>query len=240
MEKFLLPPRVFLPALAVWLFFSSVTTYFDLHEHANQTEMTEETFKLPAPVPAGPLSLEEALASRRSVRSYRDEPLQLPWVGQILWAAQGITLDTRGYRTAPSAGATFPLEVYLVAGRVDGLEPGLYRYVPAGHLLAKVLDGDLRNELAGAALGQSQVAGAPAVFVIAADYGRTSPRYGDRAVRYVHMEAGHAGQNISLQALAYGLGTVMVGAFSDENVKSLLRLPANEDPLYIIPVGKPE
>lgn len=202
--------------------------------------MKEETVKLPAPVLAGPMSLEEALAKRRSVRSYRDEALQLSWISQLLWAAQGITLEPQGYRTAPSAGATFPLEVYVVAGRVEDLPPGLYRYVPAGHSLAKVIDGDMRDELAGAALGQGQVAGAPAVFVIAADYGRTSHRYGDRATRYVHMEAGHAGQNISLQALSYGLGTVMVGAFSDERVKSVLNLPVNEDPLYIIPVGKPQ
>ena len=240
MKILIIPPRVFLPALVVWLVFSSVSVFCDNSESSNESTMQEQTIKLPAPQLRGPLSLEETLSARRSVRSYKDEPLQLPWVGQMLWAAQGITLEPQGYRTAPSAGATFPLEVYLASGNVTGIDPGLYRYMPAGHSLVKVRDGDIRKELAGAALGQNQVASAPAVFIIAADYGRTSPRYGERATRYVHMETGHAGQNICLQAITYGLGSVIVGAFYDDRVKEVLGLPANEDPLYLIPVGKPD
>ena len=202
--------------------------------------MVEQTIKLPAPDLRGEVSTEEALSKRRSVRSYLDEPLELEWIGQLLWAAQGITLEARGFRTAPSAGATYPLEVYLAAGRVNGLQPGLYRYVPGDHTLVKTGDVDLRDELALAALGQGQVREAPAVFIVAADYDRTARRYGDRGTRYVHMEVGHASQNICLQAITYGLGTVIVGAFDDDQLKSVLGLPANENPLIIIPAGKPD
>ena len=240
MKKYMIPPRIFIPALVVWLFFSSVCTVFDKPETNAPETMQRETIKLPPPNLKGELSLEETLKERRSVRSYLDEPLELEWVSQMLWAAQGITLESRGFRTAPSAGATFPLELYLVAGKVTGLQPGLYRYVPDGHLLERTGTEDLRSELAEAALGQAQVRNAPAVFIIAADYDRTAGRYGQRAERYVHMEVGHAGQNICLQAITFGLGSVIVGAFYDDQVKSVLGLPANEDPLYIIPVGKPD
>lgn len=239
MEKYLIPPRVFLPALIVWLFLSSVCTVFDKPEPNEDEAMQTETVNLPPPNLKGALSLEETLKERRSVRRYLDEPLELEWVSQMLWAAQGITLESQGFRTAPSAGATFPLELYVAAGKVTGLDAGLYRYVPDGHRLEQVSGSDLRSELAEAALGQGQVRNAPAVFIITADYERTAGRYGERAVRYVHMEVGHAGQNICLQAITYGLGSVIVGAFNDDQVKSVLDLPANEDPLYLIPVGKP-
>ncbi len=239
MKKYLVPPRIFLPALVVWLFFSSVCTVFDKPETNGNEIMQKETIDLPAPELKGPLSLEETLKERRSVRRYLDEPLELEWVSQLLWAAQGITLEPEGFRTAPSAGATFPLELYIAAGNVNDLDPGFYRYIPDGHRLEHVSGSDLRSELAEAALGQAQVRNAPAVFIIAADYDRTAGRYGERAERYVHMEVGHAGQNICLQAITYGLGSVIVGAFHDDQVKSVLNLPANEDPLYLIPVGKP-
>ncbi len=242
MKIFLIPPRVFLPALMVWLFLSSVSTVFDNLNDLNEKSaiMLEEKVQLPSPDRKGEISLEETLRDRRSVRSYLDDPLELNQVSQLLWAAQGITLEAREFRTAPSAGATYPLEVYIAAGKVNGLQSGLYRYVPADHSLVMVGETDIRNDLAAAALGQNHVRRAPAVIIISADYDRTAQRYGDRAPRYVHMEAGHAGQNISLQAVARGLGTVMVGAFEDNKVKSVLDLPPNEDPLYIIPVGKPD
>lgn len=242
MKKYLIPPRIFLPALIVWLFLSSVSTVFDNLNDLNEKHiiMQEEKVQLPSPDLKGELSLEEILQERRSIRSYLDDPLELNQVSQLLWAAQGITLEARGFRTAPSAGATYPLEIYLAAGKVNGLQSGLYKYVPDGHLLLKVGETDLRLDLETAALGQDHVGNAPAVIVIAADYDRTAQRYGDRAPRYVHMEAGHAGQNICLQAITYGLGTVIVGAFQDDQVKSVLDLPVNEDPLYIIPVGKPD
>ena len=240
MKKYLIPPRIFIPALVLWIFLSSVCTVFDKPETNDPETMQRETIKLPPPDLKGELSLEETLKERRSVRSYLDEPLELEWVSQMLWAAQGITLESRGFRTAPSAGATFPLELYLLAGEVNDLEPGLYRYVPDRHLLERTSTEDLRSELAEAALGQAQVRNAPAVFIISADYDRTAQRYGERATRYVHMEVGHAGQNICLQAITFGLGSVIVGAFNDDQVKTVLGLPANEDPLYIIPVGKPD
>lgn len=202
--------------------------------------MQEQEIHLPSPDLKGEVSTEEALSLRRSVRSYLDEPLEIKWIGQLLWAAQGITLESRGFRTAPSAGATYPLEIYVAAGKVNGLQPGLYKYIPDGHSLVKVSDGDIRSQVASAALGQQHVSEAPAVFIVAADYSRTAGRYGERATRYVHMEAGHTSQNICLQAISYGLGTLIVGAFNDEQLKSVLGLPANEDPLNLIPVGRPD
>ncbi|MBN1402573.1 MAG: SagB/ThcOx family dehydrogenase [Anaerolineae bacterium] len=191
---------------------------------------------LPTPLARGALSVEEALRLRRSMRDYADEPLSLSEVAQCLWAAQGIT-DPRGYRTAPSAGATYPLELYLLAGEVDGLEPGLYRYLPAQHGLVPGRSGDLRDDLASAALGQAWVRRAPACLVFAAAFERTTARYGHRGRQYVHMEAGHAAQNVYLQAAALGLGTVAVGAFEDSQVQALLDLPADQELLYLMPVG---
>ncbi|RLC70773.1 MAG: nitroreductase [Chloroflexi bacterium] len=194
--------------------------------------------RLPSPELKGKVSVEEALLKRRSVRDYRDEPLTLEEVSQLLWAAQGIT-DPRGFRAAPSAGATYPLETYLVVGRVEGLAPGLYHYDPAKHRLVKLNDQDLRVELAAAALGQEWVKEAAVDIVFAAVYERTTQRYGNRGIRYVHMEVGHVGQNVYLEAVALGLGTVVIGAFYDDQVKKVLDLPEDEHPLYIMPVGRP-
>ncbi|MDD5555761.1 MAG: SagB/ThcOx family dehydrogenase [bacterium] len=199
---------------------------------------TDGEIALPAPALKGRLSVEEAVARRRSVREYRKEPLALAEVSQILWAAQGITERRQGLRAAPSAGATYPLEVFLVAGNVTGLEAGVYRYLPARHALSRAFAGDVRRPLAAAALGQPWVRVAPATILIAAVYARTASRYGGRARRYIDMEVGHAGQNISLQAEALGLGTVAVGAFNDAEVKEVLRLPKEEEPLYLMPLGK--
>jgi SagB-type dehydrogenase family enzyme len=193
--------------------------------------------ELPEPRYDSEVSVEEALVTRRSVRNYTGEPLTLRDVSQLFWAAQGIT-DPMGLRTAPSAGALYPLEVYVVVGDVEGLERGVYKYRPAEHGLMKVLEGDRREELAKAALGQACVGEGAIDMVIAAVYERTTAKYGERGVRYVHMEAGHAAQNICLQATALRLGTVTVGAFHDEQVKSVLDLPTGEEALYIMPVGK--
>ena len=192
---------------------------------------------LPEPWFESQVSLEETLLERRSVRDYAGLSLSLDDISQLLWAAQGITSDWGG-RTAPSAGALYPLEVYLVAGDVDGLETGVYKYQPREHALVRTGDGDIRSELAGAALGQSCVARGAVDIVIAAVYERTTGKYGDRGIRYVHMEAGHAAQNIYLEAVALDLGTVTVGAFSDEEVKEVLDMPESEVPLYIMPVGR--
>lgn len=195
---------------------------------------------LPPPAYTGETSLEAALAKRYSVRRFSDRPLPLAAMAQILWAAQGITTDavTGATRTAPSAGATYPLEIYLVAGNVAGLPPGIYHYRPQEHSLAPLGPGEHRTALAAAALQQDFIAAAPAGIILAADYPRTTRRYGDRGQRYVHMEIGHVTQNIHLQAAALGLGSAAVGAFHDDRVKSLLK--TDYAPLMIVPVGYPQ
>jgi len=197
-----------------------------------------EAIPLPPPRTDGPVSLEAAIASRRSVREYGPEPLSLEDVAQLLWAAQGIT-DPRGYRAAPSAGALYPLELYLVCGRVDGLEPGIYHYDPAAHALDMVARGDARDDLARAAIDQSPVRDAAIDLAFTAVYERTTGKYGDRGHRYVHMEAGHAAQNVYLQSTAMSLGAVSIGAFDDAAVQRLLRLPEGETPLYLVAIGQP-
>lgn len=204
-------------------------------EHDNPAGSEVE---LPEPVAEEGISLARALSLRQSTRSYADEPLTLEEVAQLLWAAQGINRPKQKFRTAPSAGATFPLEVLLVAGEVAGLEPGVYRYRPMSHTLSPVRSGDQRDALYNQALRQNPVRQAPAVVVIAAVYERTTRRYGDRGERYVHMEVGHAGQNIHLQAADLGLGTVVIGAFNDSGVQKALGLREEEIPLYIMPVGR--
>lgn len=198
-----------------------------------------ETIRLPEPRYDSAISIEKALLQRRSIRNYAVKSLTLAEVSQLLWAAQGITEAGEGLRTAPSAGALYPLEVYVAAGNVQDLAPGLYRYRPRAHDLQKVSGGDLRQALRSAALGQDCVEEGAAVFVISAVFERTARKYGDRSSRYVHMEAGHAAQNIFLQATALNLGTVVVGAFRDEAVKRAMNLPAEEEPLYLMPVGYP-
>jgi len=192
---------------------------------------------LPEPRLKSEVSLEEALLKRRSIREYANLPLTLEDVSQLLWAAQGITAKWGG-RTAPSAGALYPLEVYLVVGTVENLAAGVYKYKPERHELVKVRDDDVRGELAKAALGQSWVKEGAIDIVIAAVYERTTKKYGDRGMMYTHMEAGHAAQNIYLQAAALDLGMVTIGAFYDDQVKDILDMPRNETPLYVIPVGR--
>jgi SagB-type dehydrogenase family enzyme len=197
-----------------------------------------EKIKLPPPVYDGTISIEKALRERRSIRNYRNESARLSELSQLLWAAQGIT-GPGGRRTAPSAGALYPLEMYVVVGNVADLPTGAYVYIPERHELVKTADGDKRPELCKAALGQSPIRNAAAVLVISAFYERTTIKYGDRGIRYVHMEAGHAAQNVYLQAVALNVGTVVMGAFDDEGVKKVLHMKQREQPLYIIPVGRP-
>ncbi len=189
--------------------------------------------KLSKPKEKGTVSIEETLNKRRSVRDYKKGPLSLEEISQLLWAASGRNLYRR---TAPSAGATYPLEIYLVAGEVDGLEAGIYHYSYSSHSLKIVKAQDIRKRLSQAALWQDMIEKAPVSLVISAYYERTTGHYGQRGIRYVHMEVGHVGQNISLQAVAMSLGTVMIGAFDDKQVKEILEI--EEEPLYIIPVGR--
>jgi len=194
-------------------------------------------FILPEPVYDGNLSIEAALYHRRSIRQYSVEPLSLHQISQLLWSAQGIT-DPKGLRTAPSAGALYPLEFYIVNGNIQGLDQGIYRYEPDGHRLVRISDGDKRAGLAAAALQQGCVKEAAVDIVITAVYNRTTQKYGERGIRYIHIEAGHAAQNICLQAVALELGTVTIGAFHDSQVSDLLELSQGEHPLYIMPVGR--
>ena len=193
--------------------------------------------KLPSPSFKGELSVEEAIKERRSQRSFLDRPLSLSQVSQILWAAQGITEEGGFKRAAPSAGALYPLEIYLVVRNVEGLEKGVYHYHPQDHMVSFVLKGDYQDLLARACLSQSFVAASPLSIVIAAEYERTTIKYGERGVRYVLIEVGHVGQNICLQAVALGLATCPVGAFMDEEVSRVLELPRRHRPLYVLPVG---
>lgn len=182
----------------------------------------------------GTVSVEQAIQARRSIRNYKDNSLSLSEVSQILWSAQGKTADWGG-RTVPSAGATYPLEIYLVAGKVEGLPSGVYHYLYQTHELLKLSNHDKRQELSTAAWGQKCVALAPINIVIAVHYERTTAKYGTRGTRYADYEVGHCGQNIQLQAEALGLGSVMVGAFQDSLVMHALSI---KEPAYIIPVGK--
>ena len=197
----------------------------------------KNTIQLPAPAYQSNVSLEETLQGRRSVRSYSDVPLSLNEVSQLLWSAQGIT-ESWGGRTAPSAGGLYPLEVYFLAGNVTGLTSGEYKYIPEGHKIELKKTGDPRSGLAAAALDQAWVKEGSIVISIIAVYARTTQKYGDRGIRYVDMEAGHAAQNVCLQATALDLGAVTVGAFDDDRVRNILSLPEGEMPVYLIPVGK--
>jgi SagB-type dehydrogenase family enzyme len=195
-----------------------------------------EIVPLPEPRRVGETSLAEALRGRHSMRDYRRNALAIDAVAQILWAAQGVNAADGG-RTAPSAGGLYPLELLLVVGEVDGLPAGVYRYRPRQHDLQLHADGDRREALAGAAVDQKWIGKAPAVLVIAAVFERTTDEYGRRGRRYVHMEAGIAAENAHLMVTALGLGTTMVGAFEDKDVRRILELPAGFEPLLLMPVG---
>jgi protein-L-isoaspartate(D-aspartate) O-methyltransferase len=199
------------------------------------TSLSEGEIMLPQPALVGSVTLEQVLAERRSVRSFTRDSLTLSELSQLLWAAQGTTSD-EGYRTAPSAGATYPLEVYAVVKRVTGLAPGVYHYMTGNEPHLKAVTVSDPSPSLSLAAGQTCVAECAVAIGIAAIESRTAARYGSRATRYVHMEAGHAAQNVLLQAQALGLGAVPVGAFDDQDLKDLLQTLG--DALYLIPVGR--
>ena len=201
-----------------------------------QPRSADEAIVLPAPLDM-PMELDDAIRTRRSVRRFDDTPLDLNAVATLLAAAQGITGPGSQYRAVPSAGALHPLELYLVAGEVQGLTPGVYHYRLDDGSLVLVADGDQRAALDRAALGQQVVGAAPASLVICAAIDRTTTKYGPRGQRYVHMEVGHAAQNLYLTATALGLGTVSVGAFEDTELQRLLDI--SWSPLLIMPLGHP-
>jgi SagB-type dehydrogenase family enzyme len=237
--------RILIVAVLIVIVAVSVVYYWYWVRVPGGVVIEGETILLPKPAKRGVMSVEEAIQRRRSIRSFTEAPISLNDLSQLLWAAQGITDEVRGFRAAPSAGALYPLELYVAVGekgviKRDGeyLKAGIYHYRPKDHSITFVLEGDLRGDLALAALGQMFIADAPIVMVITAVYERTTARYGDRGVRYVHMEVGHAAQNVYLQSVALDLGTVVIGAFHDSRVKEILRL-GKESPLYLMPIGHP-
>ncbi len=187
---------------------------------------------LPQPAPKGSMNLLETLWQRRSVRSFLSKTLTDNEISQLLFAAQGISDTQRGLRTAPSAGATYPLEIYLVTA------DGLYHYLPDKNALRLLKTGDIRSELSAAALGQNTIREAPAIIIFSAIFERTTGRYRDRGVRYVYIEVGHAAQNVHLMAVALGLASVPIGAFDDVKVARIIGVSQSEKVLYLIPVGK--
>jgi len=214
---------------------------------AAERSPSADTVKLPEPDRKGGVTVERALATRRSVREYADAPLTLVEAGQLLWAAYGVTQPIPaapawlkgGLKTAPSAGALYPLELYVVVGNVTGLAVGVYRYRPERHELVIVQRGDRRAQLCRAAYEQAMVKKAPASVVYSAVFERTTGKYGDRGrERYVCMDLGHSAENVYLQCTALGLGTVAIGAFDDPQVKSAVGMSEQEEPLYIMPVGR--
>lgn len=189
-----------------------------------------ELITLPKPNQESSVSLEKAIAVRRSRRDFSPQSLTLEQIGQLAWVAQGQDTSSR-FRTVPSAGATYPLELFVITG------DGLFHYLPAKHSLEKLTGQDLRAALASAAWGQEFVEAAPLTLIFAAEFSRTTNHYGKRGIRYVYMEAGHAAQNVHLQAEVLGLGSVAVGAFDDNSVSKVLSLPKNLEPIYMVTVG---
>ena len=197
------------------------------------------SISLPEPETKSDISLEEVLVRRRSVREFKADPITLSQLSQLLWSAQGVTGAYDHKRTPPSAGALHPLETYIIVGDVDGVDGGIYQYTPGEHSLAMIDERDVRLELGKAAVNQTWLADAAVVFVFAAIYERTTVKYGERGTRYVHMDVGFAAENLHLQAVAQGMGTVVIGAFVDDEVHDVLGLAPEERPLLILPIGWP-
>lgn len=224
-------------SVTLTMFLSPVSISMDTAVASTNNTNASPIVKLPTPNYEGKKLFETVLKARRSIRNYSDGPLTLAEVSQLLWAAQGIT-GTEGKRSAPSAGALYPLEVYLVVGRVDHLETGIYKYLPYKHRLERISKDKIQKKLCAAALNQTCIEDAAINIVITALYESTTFKYGVRGIRYVHMEAGSVAQNIYLQAVALKLGVVLIGAFDDGQVKKIMNLQNQEQPLGIMPVGR--
>ena len=192
---------------------------------------------LPEPDLTGKTTLEATLARRRSVRNFSQAALTLAEISQLLWAGQGITSPS-GYRTAPSAGALYPLQLYVATGRVESLPAGVFGYEPSKHVLRRAGQGDRRDRVARAALSQTWIGDSGAIVAVAAIMRRTTRKYGERGRRYVYMEAGHVAQNICLQAVALDLGATPVGAFRDDEIRRALDMAPDAEPLYLLPIGR--
>ena len=202
-------------------------------------KVSDAAMVLPKPSLDGKVSVERAIQQRRTIRDFKETPLSIPHLSQLLWAAQGIT-DPKGLgRSAPSGGARYPLDIYVIVGKkgVEGLGEGVYHYAPENHSISSIDKKDLRREIGLDSLGQMWMAGAPVMFVITAEYQRITRRYGERGIRYAQIEVGHVGQNLFLQAEALGLGAGIVGAFNDAEVVRVMGIPREHEPLLIMPVG---
>jgi len=213
---------------------------------AKQPELYKEypksrTVELPAPEPPQ-VTLDDALRSRRSVRTFADEPLTLEQLSYLLWASTGIQRREQGceFRTAPSAGALYPIETYVVAHNVRNLPPGVYHYAIQGHRLEELRTGDFRERTAGAALGQGMCAEAAALFVWTAVFRRSKWKYKQRAYRYVYLDAGHVAENLALAAVSLGLGTCQIGALFDDECNEIVGVDGTEESvIYMSAVGTP-
>lgn len=199
-------------------------------------EIMDEKITLSEPNKQSNLSIEEALLNRRSIRDFIDKQISLNKLSQLLWSAQGIT-SISNKRTSPSAGGTYPIEIFVLVKNVENLNQGLYQYIPQEHSLIKIFEEDKSSELMQASLNQEYIYDASFNIIICADFDRTKEVYGNRGERYVYMEAGHVSQNIYLQSESLNLGTVVIGAFEDNRVKKILNLDDKLDPLYIMPIG---
>ena len=219
----------------------------DEHEQTKliKVDSKELSYILPSPKTDGKLSVEKAMTNRRSRRDFHDKEISAEKLSQILWAAYGVTEPMPGrrsarggLRTAPSAGALYPFEIYVIVGKVEGIEPGVYKYISQEHKIVRTIDKDMREELSVAALGQDLIKKAPATIFYSAIFSRMTGKYGERGrERYVCMDLGHSAQNIYLQAEAINIGTCAIGAFNDAEVAKVLQLPVDEEPLYIMPIG---
>ncbi len=199
----------------------------------------DASISLPKPSFDGKISVEKAIKGRRTVRDFEEKSLSLGQLSQLLWAGQGVTDSLERKRAVPSAGALYPLDIYVLIGEkgVEKMEGGVYRYLPKEHSLLRIAKGDRRREIALASLSQMWMARPPVIFIITAEYRRITGKYGERGIRYALIEVGHAGQNLFLQAEALGLGAGIVGAFKDSEVSSIAGLPPQHEPLLIMPVG---
>ena len=227
-----------------------LTACKNTQEEQSQSELTklegnQLAYVLPSPLMDGNVSVEKALANRRSHRNFVDKAISAEQLSQVLWAAYGVSKPhpdssnrRGGLRTAPSAGAVYPFEIYIVVGRVKDIEPGVYKYISQEHKIVRTINGDIRESLSAAALGQTHVKEAPVTILYAAVYSRMVQRYGDRGRdRYVCMDLGHSAQNVYLQVESLNMGTCAIGAFSDDKLAEVMQLPEEEVPLYIMPIG---
>ncbi len=248
--KIIFPTLLTIFGVVGWLsgdFFGLVPKKGNKSEEKNIAISSRNIYPLPIPMFDSNVSIEEAMAWRRSIREYKDDPILIEHLSKILWASHGINELNFKFRTTPSAGATYPLEIYVVISeygalieRSKYLAPGSYKYDTNTHSIELKKKGILNKELANASLSQEWVQKAPINIVICSILKRTERIYGDRGRRYVHIESGHVGQNIYLKAAALNLGTVAIGAFYDDEVKNVIGADENEEPLYIMPVGIPK